>query len=87
MTEDISCDCKCKFSSLACNSNEKWNNKTCQCHCKNYCMLKRNYSWNPSNCICENRKYLQSTLVNECDEIVFAIDIVLTKKTNVTSTH
>ena len=25
---DISCDCKCKFNSVTCNSNRKWNNKT-----------------------------------------------------------
>ena len=30
MTEHISCDCKCKFISTICNSNQKWNNKTCQ---------------------------------------------------------
>ena len=29
MTEHISCDCKCKFNSATCNSNKKWNNKTC----------------------------------------------------------
>ena len=29
MTEHISCDCKCKFNSTTCNSNQKWNNKTC----------------------------------------------------------
>ena len=28
MTEHISCDCKFKFKSTACNSNQKWNNKT-----------------------------------------------------------
>ena len=32
----ISCDCKCKFNSATCNSNQKWNNKTCQCEFKNY---------------------------------------------------
>ena len=32
----ISCDCKYKFSSKTCNSNQKWNNKTSQCNCKNY---------------------------------------------------
>ena len=31
MTEHISCGCKCKFSTTRCNSNQKWNNKTCQC--------------------------------------------------------
>ena len=25
----ISCDCKCKFNSTTCNSNQKWNNRTC----------------------------------------------------------
>ena len=30
MKKHISCDCKCKFNSTTCNSNRKWNNKTCQ---------------------------------------------------------
>ena len=30
MTKHISCDCKCKFNSTRCNSNQNWNNKTCQ---------------------------------------------------------
>ena len=29
MTEHISFDCKCKFNSTICTSNQKWNNKTC----------------------------------------------------------
>ena len=24
-----SCDCKCKFNSTTCNSNQKWNNDAC----------------------------------------------------------
>ena len=36
LAKRISCDAKCKFNSTTCNSNEKWNNKTCQCECKNY---------------------------------------------------
>ena len=36
----ISCDCKCKFNST-CNSNQKWNNDTCQCECKKYRALKK----------------------------------------------
>ena len=56
MTEHISCDCKCKFNRRICNLNQKWNNKTCQCECKNYCTCKKDYSWNPSICICENSK-------------------------------
>ena len=31
MTKHISCDCKCKFNRTTCNSNQKWNNKTCHC--------------------------------------------------------
>ena len=36
MTEHISCDCKCKFNSTGCNSDQKWDNKTCQCESKIY---------------------------------------------------
>ena len=35
MTEHIPSDCKCKFNSAICNSNLTWNNKACQCECKN----------------------------------------------------
>ena len=41
MTKHISCDCKCKFNSATCNSNQKWNNKTFQCECKNYRTRKK----------------------------------------------
>ena len=34
MAELMSCDCKCKFNSTTCNSNQKWNNKPCQCECE-----------------------------------------------------
>ena len=34
LIKHISCDCKCKFDSTACNSNQKWNNGECQCDCK-----------------------------------------------------
>ena len=27
MTEHTSCDCKCKFNSTTCKSNQKWNEK------------------------------------------------------------
>ena len=40
----ISCYCKCKFNSTICNSNQKWNNKTCQCECKNYRTCEKNYT-------------------------------------------
>ena len=89
MTEHISCDCKCKFNTTICNSNKKWNNKTCQCECKHYRKCKKVYSWNPSTCICENSKYLKSiadNAVTECDEFVIVMDTVSTKKTNTLAT-
>ena len=84
----------CKFNSTARNSNQKWNNKTCQCECKNYCKCKKDIRWNPSTCNCDKSKYLKSianTSVVGCDEIITVMDIVSTKKThsiaaNVTST-
>ena len=90
MTEHILCDCKCKFKSTICNSNQKWNNKTCQCECKNYCKCKKDYSWNPSKCICEKSNYLKSiahTSMTECDEIIIVMDNVSTKKTNTITTN
>ena len=60
MTKHVSCDCTCKFNSATYNSNQKWNNKTCQCECKNYHKCQKDYSCNPSTCICENDKYLKS---------------------------
>ena len=37
----IACNCKCKFSSVTCNSNQKWNNDIFQCECKNYGICKK----------------------------------------------
>ena len=82
-------DCKCKFNSTICNSNQKWNNKTSQCEWKNYRTCEKDNSWNLSTCICENSKHLKSTSVTEYDEVITVIDIISTKKaiaTNVTST-
>ena len=89
MTEHISCDCKCKFNSTICNSNQKRNNKTWQCECKNYRNCEKD-SWNSSKCICDNSKYLNSiadTSVTKYDEIIIAMDIVSTKKTNIIATN
>ena len=89
MTERISCDCKCKFNITPYNSKQKWNNKTCQWECKNYCKCKEYYSWNPSTFICENSKCLKSIAdnsVTKCDEIIIVMDIVSTKKTNTITT-
>ena len=58
MTGHISCDCKCKFNSTTCNSNQKLTNQTFQWECKNY-NCEKDYCWNPSSFICENSKYLK----------------------------
>ena len=77
MAEHISCECKCKFNNTIWNSDQKWNNKTCQWECKNYSKCKKDYSWNPSTCICKNSKYLESiadTSVSMWDEIIIVMD-------------
>ena len=43
LVKHISYDCKCKFSSATCNSNQKWNNETCHCECDNHSMCKKDY--------------------------------------------
>ena len=35
LTKHISCKCECKFDSIKCNSNQKWNNVKCWSECKN----------------------------------------------------
>ena len=90
MAKHISCDCKCKFNSTTCYSNQKLNNKTCQFECKNYHKCQKDYSWNSCTCICENRKYLKiiaDNSVMECDEIITVMDIVSTKMTNTIATN
>ena len=90
LAEHILCDYKCKCNSIVCNSNQIWNDKTCQCKCKTYCTCEKDYSWNPNTCICENSKYLKSiidTSVTENDEIIIVMDNVSTKKTNTIATN
>ena len=89
MKKHISCDCKCKFNSTACNSNQKWNDETCQCKCRNYRKCKKDYSWNPSICNREKSKYLKSIAdtVMRYDEIVSVIDIASTKITTTIATN
>ena len=90
MARHISCDCKRKFDSAACNSYQKWSNETCQCECKNYHKCKKDYSWTPSTCICEKSKYSKSiadTSVVECDEIISVMDILSTKMRNTIATN
>ena len=73
-------------------TDQKWNNKTCQCECKNYRKYEENYNWNPSTCICENSKYLKS-ISDTSVTIVFIKTVIAmnnlstnTIATNITST-
>ena len=80
---------KCKFSTTICNSNQKWNNKTCQFECKSYHKCEKDYSWNPGGCICKKSEYLKSiadTSMTECNEVITNMDNVSTKKTNIIGT-
>ena len=59
-TKHISHECKCKFDSKKCNSNQKWNNDKCHCECKSvevHHVCKKDYIWNPATC---SFKYLAS---------------------------
>ena len=85
MEKHISYHCKCKSNNTTCNSNQKWNNETCQCVCKNYCTCKEDYRWNPSTCACEDDKYFKNVAdisMITCDQIISAMDIASTKMTN-----
>ena len=76
LVKHISCDFECKFNSTTWNSNQKWNNETCQCECKSYRTWKKDNSWNPNTCIYENSKYLKSihnTLVIARDGIIYVM--------------
>ena len=59
-TGHISCDSKCTLDITTCTSQQKCNNKTCQCECKNYHhKCENDYSLNPNTGIFENSKYLK----------------------------
>ena len=78
MVKHISCDYKSKFNSTSCDSNQNWNNETCQCECKNDRTCKKDYIWNPIKCICENSNYLKSIVDGSkmvCNEIIYFMDI------------
>ena len=87
MTKNISRDCYCKFNSTKCNSNQKWNNKTCQHEGKNYFKRQNIKAVIPAHLFIrnENSKYLKiitDTSVIVCDEIIDVMDIVSTKMVN-----
>ena len=85
MAKHISCDCKCKSNSTTCNFNQKLNNKTCQCECKNCRTCKKDCSWYSSDCTCENNKYLKNIAdisFIAYDKVISIIDIASTEMAN-----
>ena len=76
LAKHTSCECKCKFDGIKCNSNQKWNNNKCRRECKNprkHHVCEKDYIWNPRTCTCENGKFLEiiiGDLVFTCDEIL-----------------
>ena len=77
MVKHISCDTY--FNSPTCNWNQKCNNETFQCECKNYHTCKKDYSWNWSTRLQEwqvSKTYCQYFSVIDCDEILYVVDIV-----------
>ena len=73
LTEDISCECKCRFNGEKCNSDQWWNNDKCLCECKKRHVCEKDYIWNPATYSCQNGKYLGSIMDDSaitCDEII-----------------
>ena len=55
LVKHVVCDYKCKCNSTTCNSNQKWDNETCQCKCENYSTCEKDYS--SKEPICKNIKH------------------------------
>ena len=43
LPKDISCECKCKFDTRKCNSNQNWNNDKCPCRCEKHHICEKDY--------------------------------------------
>ena len=84
LTENISCQSKCKFDGAKWKPNKLWNNNVhvcgivkCQCECKKYHICEKRLCWNLVICNCENGKYLASIMddsVIKCDEVIKLYD-------------
>ena len=76
MTENISCDCKCKSIVKHVIQNKNGIIKHVNVNAKITTKCEKNYCWNPNPCIYKNGKYLKSvanTSVTECD---FSINVM-----------
>ena len=54
-TNQISCECKCKFDGAKWNLNQCWNNDKCHCECRKHNICEKDYIWNPATCNCEKQ--------------------------------
>ena len=85
-TEHISCECKCKFNSTTCNSNQGWNNKHVNMNAvkaKNIVVGILSHAFVR---IVSIFKSVADTSVAEYDEIVIVMDLV-SIKTNTIATN
>ena len=79
LAKHILCKCECKFDSVKCNSNQKWNSNKYRCECKNpkeHNVCQKGYNWNPATCNCKNGRYAGSTIDDSaimCDKIIDAV--------------
>ena len=67
------------------NLKQNVNIKTCQSECNSYRTCRKDYSLNPNTLICDTNKYLKSTSVTECVELITVMDTVSAKKTIATT--
>ena len=75
LRKHISYDYKCKFDDKKCNSNQKWNNESYRCECKNqwkHLVCKNDNVWN-SSAINRYLKSIANNLVFRRDEITDTI--------------
>ena len=73
LSKHISCQCKCRFDEIKCNSDLWWNNDKCRCECKKCDVYEKDYVWNSATCNCKNRKYLASIMDDSaiiCDDVI-----------------
>ena len=59
-----SCEYKCKFDWIKCNSDQCWNKDNCWCECNKRHGYENDYVLNPSTYNCKNGKCLASIMHN-----------------------
>ena len=76
LTKHVSTKCECKFYSIKCYSNQKWNKDKCRFECKKlkeHYVCKKDYICDPVSCSWESSKYLGSIIEDSaitCDVFI-----------------